>query len=755
MLIALILVPSAGILGLYLHASKDLPDFKEITDYRPSLVTTVYARNGDVIGYLYREMRFLVTMDQVPEYLPKAILAIEDSGFYEHEGVDFMAIIRATLKNFMAGDIVQGGSTITQQLVKQLLLTSERDYQRKIKEAILAYRLENNLDKDEILTIYMNQVFFGANAYGVEAAARTFFGKHAMELTLAEAALIAGLPKAPSVYNPYNRPEAAKARQEQVLKQMLELGWITLQEHEQAVGQDLHYQEMEDPSWGQGAYYLEEVRRWLIENLNEQDLAAQGIELDAYGEDAVYECGLHVYTAMEPAHQEAAEAALRQGLEASTRRRGWRGPAARLAPLEYATFLGSQDIVPQDLEPGQWVKALVVNVSSVSAEVRLGEYQGRIGRETWEEFRGSVGLEPGDVVWASVLENGSEGAGDEQEMLSLSLEQWPQVQGALVSMEPPTGDVVALVGGYSFQASQFNRATQARRQPGSAFKPIVYSAALDEGFTPATVIYDTPLTIGDWSPKNYGGEFHGPTSFRSALVRSRNVVTVRIAQHIGIDAVIERAQVLGLEPDFPRVLPICLGAEAVRPINLCQAYSAFARDGSYVRPRFVLSVRNAWGEEILSTQTEAVPAISPENAYAMVRLLQQVVQFGTGRKALALDRPVAGKTGTTNNEVDAWFMGFSPYLLSGVYVGFDQLTPMGRGEAGAGAALPIWLDYRMDVEELYPEQDWEAPPGVEYATVNGRRMPHPPVEEEVSVVGSTDQDFDDSPEQDELLLEMF
>jgi len=727
------LLAAVAAAGLYYWASKDLPGFRRITDYNPPLVTTVYAHDNSVLGYFYKEKRFLVRLSQMPWYLPKAFLAAEDSGFYQHEGVDLTAIFRAFLKNFVAGHVVQGGSTITQQVIKSLLLSPEKSYKRKMKEGILAYRLERYLTKDEILTIYLNQIFFGARAYGVEAAARAYFGTHVWNLTLAQSALLAGLPKAPARYNPYKKLESARIRQHYVLDRMLEQGWISREERDQAVSEPLVFKSMADPSWRQGAYYLEEVRRRLIKR---------------FGEDVVYNAGLNVYAAVDMAHQVAAERAVRTGLINSAKRRGWKGPLENLSEEEFKDFLAQNAYVVEALEQGEWVKALVVGVTEKQAWVRFGTFSGVIGVREMSWARepdpqkapedvpkvkdARKVLHVGDVVWASIKESREPALEAETErrgedvVWKLALEREPEVEGALFSMDPQTGEVRALVGGYDFAKSQFNRATQARRQPGSAFKPIVYSTALDNGFTPSSVVLDAPIVYADhetdsiWKPENFEGVFYGPTLLRTALVKSRNLVTIRVAQSIGIRKIIERARTLGLESEFPEDLSVSLGSSPVTLIDLCRAFSAFARDGSYIEPRLVLRVKSAWGEDIYVPEPEAVPAISPQTAFVMACLLKEVVRDGTGWRARALRRPVAGKTGTSNKEQDAWFLGVTPYLLSGVYVGFDQLTPMGRLETGSRAAAPIWMEYRKAVEAAYPVQDFRQPPGVVMVRIDAK-----------------------------------
>ncbi|WP_319467703.1 PBP1A family penicillin-binding protein [uncultured Pseudodesulfovibrio sp.] len=708
--------------GLYNWAAKDLPGFKKITDYNPPLVTTVYAKDNQVLGYFYKEKRFLVTLDQMSEWLPKAFLAAEDASFYQHDGVDLTAIARAFVANMKAGRTKQGGSTITQQIIKRLLLTSEKSYKRKLKEAILAFRLENYLTKEEILTIYLNQIFLGAHSYGIEAAARTYFAKHAKDLSIAQSAMLAGLPQAPSRYNPYKNFKLAKQRQLYVLEQMHHLNWISTAQYKEALAEEIVLSSMPDPSWKTGAYYLEEVRRWLI---------------DEYGEETVYKGGLTVTTSCDMKHQALAEKALRRGLLNSAKRRGWLGPIENINPGDVSRILeeGPQD-TEKIMEKDNPFKAWVAKVEKDKAFVRFGKYQGIIPlKAVWWVREPDIKkshedapnpkdvrkvLKRGDVIWVTV----NKAPEAEEGIWELDLEREPLVEGALVSIKPDTGEVPALVGGYSFNKSQFNRATQAKRQPGSAFKPIVYSTAIDNGYTPASIILDAPIVYANdeqgklWRPQNFEGTFEGPTLLRTALVKSKNLVTIRIAQKLGIRKIIERAKALGLRTEFPADLSVSLGSAVVSLVNLCEAYTAFARGGSYIKPRIVLSVNSAWGEELYSSVPETVDAISPQTAYIMASLMKQVVQNGTGWRAKVLKRPIAGKTGTSNNEQDAWFMGYTPYLLTGVYVGFDELKPMGKWETGSRAASPIWVSYRKGVEEDYPYQDFTQPPGIVMVNVD-------------------------------------
>lgn len=715
--LGIFLVAGAGV-GLYYWAQEDLPGFTKLSDYSPALATTVRARDGRIVGYFYREKRFLIPLSMMSPVTVKAFLAAEDAGFYQHEGVDLPGIVRAAIKNFMAGGIVQGGSTITQQVIKSMLLTPERSYERKLKEVILAYRLEKYLTKDEILTIYLNQIFLGAKAYGVEAAAREYFGVSASQLTTAQAALLAGLPKAPSRYSPYGNPERARERQLYVLSRLRDLGWIDRAEYAAAVDEPLDYGAQEDPSWKVGPYYLEEVRRQLV---------------DRYGEDKVYAGGLQVRTAMDMDHQIAADQSLRAGLVETSKRHGWQGPVRHLEAAEYDGF--ADGLNTAGLKPGDWSQALVTAVDKAGATVRFGRHTGLVpvASMSWArvpnpklapEEAAKVGdarkvVKPGDVIWVSV----DEANGDKP--WKLALQQEPRVEGALVSIDPRSGEVLALCGGYDFFRSQFNRATQALRQPGSAFKPIVYSVALDNGFTAASIVLDAPIVYQDgsgqmWKPENFEGIFYGPTLLRTALVKSRNLVTIRIAQQVGINKVIERGKALGLTGIMEPNLSLALGSGQFTPLNLCQAYTAFPRGGTSIRPRLIESVTSPWGEQLFLADEEVTEAMPAETAYIVSNLLQEAVQDGTGARAKVLGRPVAGKTGTTNDEQDAWFMGFSPYLLTGVWVGYDQIRPMGKFETGARAALPIWLDYRTRVEPNYPIEDFPVPPGIVMARVDGR-----------------------------------
>lgn len=741
------LLGAGAVAALLYWASRDLPNITKIADYTPPQATTILAANGEVLGTLCHEKRYVISLEEMTDFLPLAFLAAEDDSFYTHKGIDPVAILRAAINNFRHGRQGEGGSTITQQLIKQLLLTSERSYTRKMKEAILAYRLEKDLTKKEILTIYLNQIYLGEKAYGVEAAARTYFGKHASDLTLAESAVIAGLPKAPTRYNPFKSPQSAKDRQMYVLGRMRTLEWITPEQYSAAVAEPLVYWSMPDGMTGPALWYMEEARRLLIEFFTEANLKALGVVTDKFGEDYVYEAGLTVQTAMSPVQQLAAGNALKRGLEELDKRQGWRGAVYHEDKAYVYSFLKNSQFTPEDLAGDNWVQAVVTEVQPDHATVDLGNgYIGQVQTSTMSWARkpnpkiaaanapaikdARKVLSVDDVIWVAwnPPKPPKDSSGETpafnpadckpDEKIPLRLQQIPEVQGAIASIEPQTGDVVALIGGYSFADSQFNRATQARRQPGSSFKPIVYSAALDLGFTPSSIILDAPFVYVNpytnevWRPSNYEHNFKGELPLWQALALSRNTCTVRVAQAIGIDNVIARAKALGLEPNFPRELAISLGAVDVSPLNLTQAYAAFANQGLGVRPRIITSIKDASSKVLYDQPPEHWQALSPQNAFMMATLLKNVVNAGTGSRARIEGRSIAGKTGTTNGEHDAWFVGFSPYLVTGVYIGYDQLRSLGRLEQGGRTAAPIFKYYRSQVEHLYAPTDFEMPENI-------------------------------------------
>jgi penicillin-binding protein 1A len=709
--------------GVYYYLSKDLPKITSLTDYHPAIITTVFSDDNRKIGEFYKERRIVVPLSKLPLRLKQAFIAAEDARFYKHQGIDFFSIIRAFFKNLEAGTIVQGGSTITQQVTKSFFLTPERSYERKIKEAILAYRIDKTFTKEEILYLYLNQIYLGHGAHGVEAAAENYFGKHVEGLNLAECAILAGLPQAPSRYSPFHFPEKAKQRQIYVLNRMLAEGFITNIQATEAINVELDIKPRRNWYMEEVPIYTEHVRRYVEKK---------------YGPEALYLGGLKIYTAVNIEMQKAARLEVSKGLRELDRRQGFRGPEKNISKEEIEAF--SREIAQeQALKPvsaGNLTKGVVISVDDKQgkAVVRMGDARGIISLESvsWARKpnpevayyaakvdRISRVIEVGDVISAIPLEQDAKSKAWE-----LSLEQIPEVQAALMCMEAETGLVKVMVGGRDFTQSQFNRATQSRRQPGSAFKPLIYAAAIDKGYTPATEIIDSPIVFTDkaqdftWKPKNYGKKFYGPTLLREAMAKSRNVVTIKILQNIGIDYSIEYARKLGITSEISQDLSIALGSSGTSLLELLQSYSVFANLGNMVEPTFVTKIEDRDGnilEEMNPTRTQV---IEPSTAYLMTSLLEGVVREGTGHRLKALGRPVAGKTGTTNNLFDAWFMGYTPRYITGVWVGFDEEKSLGKGETGSRAASPIWLGFMQRILEGKPVRVFQVPEGVVFAKID-------------------------------------
>lgn len=733
------------LLGGYYYLTKDLPNLGTLQGYNPNIITKVYSEDGQVVGEFYIERRIVVPLSRMPRHLINAFIAAEDARFFKHEGVDYRSIFRALYRNITAGRIVQGGSTITQQVAKGFFLTPERSISRKLREAILAYRIERNLSKEEILHLYLNQIYLGNGAYGVQAAAETYFGKDVEEVNISESALLAGLPKAPSRYSPYHHPDVARMRQAYVVERMLEEGFITREEAEKALEERLNLKPKEIRSLWVAPYFTEHVRRYIEER---------------YGDDLLYRGGLQVYTTLDVELQKAANEAVKVGLQGHDRRRGYRGPIRHLAREEVDRFL---EVEEAPLKTGRPYQAVVtaINTRDRYVTVAIGKRRGRIAFEDMEWARlynptndpdggrireiGEV-IKKGDVIEVSIKEFPQVG-----DTIPLVLEQRPLAQAALIAMDPSTGFIKALVGGGDFSKTQFNRAVQSRRQPGSAFKPIIYSAALDNGYTPSSVIIDSPLVFEealqgeDWRPRNFDERFYGPTTFRFALTHSRNVITIKILKDIGMNYAIDYAKGLGIQSPLTRDLSLALGSSGVSLLELVSAYSVFANYGTRVEPIFITRITDKNGvilEENLSTPQQV---ISPQTAYIMTTLLQGVIQEGTGQGAKALGRPAAGKTGTTNDLNDAWFIGFTPDLIAGAWIGYDDERPLGKKETGARAALPIWLRFMEKAVEGRPIKDFPIPAGVVFARVDASTggLANPDTEKaifEVFKVGTLPQD---------------
>jgi penicillin-binding protein 1A len=821
-----VVAAGAVVLAIYLLLIRDLPDFRDLDDYRPPVVSEVLDRKGRLIGEFYTQKRRLVPIGEIPRHVQLAFVAAEDGAFFEHQGIDYVSIIRAAITNLREGGIAQGASTITQQMVKSLLLTPERTYKRKMREIILARRIEQAFSKDEILFLYLNQIYFGNGAWGVGQAARSYFGKQAPDLTVSEAALLAGLVQRPSAYDPSRNPEAAEARRRYVLGRMRDDGYID----------DVAYQSaLEDPptlethpdeeNIAVAGYFSEEVRRLLFERL---------------GGDVVLNDGLRIETTLDVKLQQTAYEAIQRGLVAHDHRRGYRGPLRRVeddeleaelerlaeanadhlvvipsdvdeeittaesematkpAPAvpdpaddatlaatdgEAATAEPEEPIGPRELALDAPVEGLVLEVDAEAQTARIGFApdvfgEARLADVEWARKADTKGrpraetkigriFRGGDVARFIRLPDDESDAADEEAsgdtssdeeapavpLARLDIWQDPIAEGALLSLENGTGNVLALIGGYDFARSEFNRAVQALRQPGSAFKPFIYGAALTRGFTPVSTLIDRPVVYTDpvsgfvWAPQNYGRKFHGPMTMRDALKKSINNATVHLFRDLGVRYVIDYARRLGIQAPLSTDLSLALGSSSVTLLELTRAYAVYPSGGQRVVPRFIERVVDRDGEELLADvplgdvpppvmkplegegeealesypDSEILPTqqlITPADAYLMSDLLRAVVQEGTGRRLRRLGRTLAGKTGTTNEYSDAWFMGFSPELTTGVWVGHDDNQVLGWGETGARAALPIWSEFMEVALAPYPARDFEVPEDIEFQRID-------------------------------------
>ncbi|MHB8829197.1 MAG: penicillin-binding protein 1A [Syntrophales bacterium] len=599
----------AGSSLVYYALLQELPSIAALKDYRPSITTRVYADNNELIDEFFLEDRKVIKYPDIPKIAIQAFIAAEDSRFFQHSGFDMQSMFRAFFKNVKAGHIVQGGSTITQQVAKLLYLSPEKNYTRKIKEALLALKIEKYLSKEEIITLYLNHIYLGHGTYGIEAASQGYFGKSAKDLTLAEAAILASLPKAPSTYSPYTNPEKSYQRQSYVLNRMLEDGYITAKERDRALGTKVRLRSIK-PKDKIAAYFIENIRRYILEK---------------YGGDILYKEGLEVYTTLDIKMQMAARDAVERG---------------------------------------------------------LGEVE---ERESYK--KGSL-------------------------------------QGSLYAMNPKTGAVVAMVGGRDFQQSEFNRATQSRRQPGSAFKPLIYTAAFDKGMTPSTVIVDSPIVYPDpqqpdgvWTPQNFDRKFLGPTTLHNGLIHSRNIISIKVLEEIGVDYAISYAKNMGIASPLARNLSLALGTAGVTLQELVQAYGVLANGGQRVQPFFIKKIVDRTGHVFEETQPRIEQVLDPRIAFMTTWVMQDVVESGTAQMIKNLGRPVAGKTGTTDDTRDAWFLGFTPSLVAGTWVGFDQERPMGRQEVGGRAAAPIWLYFAQKALEESPAEQFSAPEGIVFVKV--------------------------------------
>lgn len=702
--------------GVIWHFSQDLPSLDLLQSYQPSLVTTVYSDDRQPIGQFFIERRILTPLADIPKTLTQAVIATEDARFFEHPGLDYIGMLRAALTNIRhGGRKVEGASTITQQLARSLFLSSERSYERKIRELILAYKMEAVSGKEQILETYLNQIYFGQGAYGVASAAQSYFGKDITTLTLAESAFLAGLPKSPSRFSPFTAYERAKKRQEHVLSRMEEAGFITAAEREAAAAEVLNFRR--PGSEHLAPYFVEYVRQLLVAK---------------YGEAMVYKGGLQVHTTLNVEMQKAAESAFSAGVRELDKRQGWRGPqrTVDLGSLQPSALVSTDQLLkPGDMGEGIVLKVAkdhyVVQVGAVTAKLAFNDmaWAKRVlkGPDPAVDFVVNPNLKqllkPGDVIEIGVKKVAKDG-------VHLVLEQTPIVEGGLIAIDPKVGAIRAMVGGYDFSRSEYNRAVQAHRQPGSAFKPLIYATAMSQGLSPATQILDAPVVYEQeeddkiWKPENYGRKFHGMVSLRDALAHSHNLATVRLLDKVGVKSVIEFSRTVGVSSPLPADLSLGLGSSSVGLMELTSVYGVFLNQGSRVEPFAIKVAKDSTGKMLEAAEPASHEVIAKETAYLITNMMEDVVQKGTGQAAKVLDRPIAGKTGTTNDYINAWFIGGTPNLVTGVYVGFDDRRSLGESETGARSALPIWIAFMKEALKQLPVVPFEIPDGVTFVKVD-------------------------------------
>jgi penicillin-binding protein 1A len=680
--------------GLLLVYTTDLPQVEALEAYRPSSITELYDDHGRVIGSFALQRRVVAAYDDFPPVLRDALISIEDKDFYRHSGINVWRIAGAAYRDIESGGKVQGASTLTMQLARNLFLSPDRSFHRKVQEAMLAVQIERRFTKPQIFTLYANQIFLGHGVYGFEAASEFYFGKPAKQLTLVEAALLAGLPKGPGVYSPINHPDRAVKRRNLVINAMLEDGKITAVQADDARSAQLVLHLQHDPN-SLAPYFVEEIRRYL-EN--------------KYGADQVHEGGLKVYTSLDVDLQKAANLAVLDGLAAYERRHGWKGNLPNA--LADGAILASYQHPDWDDEPevNGYIHALVTSAGTGIATVKFGRYTAALGQAdaAWTQKKLQDILKPGDICYVKILALVANGAA------RVSLEQDSGAQGALVAIDNATGGIKAMVGGRDFNESKFDRATQALRQVGSSFKPYVYTTAIDQGASPDDTILDEPVTFetatGPYSPHNFDDKFEGIITLRRALAQSRNIPALKLANKVGIKNVIDYAGRFGVTAKLPPYLPVALGAAEITLLEQTSAYSVFPDDGVRVAPRYISKVTDYEGRVMEENYPEAKDVVSVRTARIMTAMLHEVVMHGTAVAASKMPFPLAGKTGTTNDFTDAWFVGFSPSLTCGVWVGFDEKRSLGAKETGAHAALPIWMNFMTAALAGKDPGEFEPPP---------------------------------------------
>ncbi|MAW87603.1 MAG: penicillin-binding protein [Phyllobacteriaceae bacterium] len=748
--IALALLVAAGVAIYVGDLAKDLPDYEVLAKYEPPVTTRVHASDGVLMAEYARERRLFLPIKAVPDRVKAAFLSAEDKNFYTHPGIDVYGLTRAVItnvRNMGSGARPVGASTITQQVAKNFLLTSRQTYDRKIREAILALRIEQAFTKDRILELYLNEIFFGFGAYGIAGAALTYFDKSVNELETHEAAYLAALPKGPNNYHPFRHTERALERRNWVIAQMRQNGYLTAEEAADASAKPLGVKPRRSGTYMfAGEYFTEEVRREII---------------DRYGVDALYEGGLSVRTTIDPKMQVVARKALQNGLMNYDMLRGYRGPAGSV------DISGDWGVALSEVEGlydvPEWQVAVVLAAGDEGLDIGLQPEKEVSGEVSGERTRGFISrknmqwamrykkdgktvkakspaevLQPGDVVFVEKAGDGeAEGKG------GYKLRQPPEIEGGMVAMDPHTGRVLAMVGGFSFAESEFNRATQAKRQPGSAFKPVIYAAALDNGYTPASVVMDGPISIrvGNdvWEPKNYGGGFAGPSTLRLGIEKSRNLMTVRLAKDMGMNLVAEYAERFGVYDNMSKVLAMSLGSGETTVMRMVSAYAIMANGGKQIKPSLIDRIQDRYGKTVYKhderlcegcaaaswvnqPEPELIDnreqVLDPMTAYQITSMMQGVVQRGTAVTVSRLERPVAGKTGTTNDEKDAWFVGYTPDLVVGLYLGYDTPRPMGRGSTGGGLAAPVFTEFMAEVLKDKPPVEFQVPEGMNLIAID-------------------------------------
>lgn len=734
------LAASGFVAYAFWHFGRELPEHEKLAEYAPAVVTRVHAGDGQLLAEYARERRLFVPIQSTPRRVINAFLAAEDGDFYNHIGIDFRAVARAVvqnLRNLGTGRRPVGASTITQQVAKNFLLTNEVSYERKIKEAILALRIEKAFDKNHILELYLNEIYLGQGAYGVASAALTYFDKPLNELTVAEAAFLAALPKAPSNYDPYRHHKRAVARRDWVIGRMVIQEMIPQETAREALAEPLEARRGRDVDFVKADWFAEEVRRELA---------------DRFGEDELYDGGLSVQTTMDPRLQQIARDALREGLILYDRRHGYRGPLTRLEAMDnWPTRLAA--VGPPAGMPDDWQLAVVLAADRDAAELGLID-KSRVtlplDRLKWARKplrNGLVGPAPEAANDVLAVRDVVLIGPDTEDPDKPQMRQMPRIDGGVVALDPHTGRVLALVGGFAYERSQFNRATQAARQPGSAFKPFVYAAALEHGFTPASLVLDAPFVIdqgggqGKWKPSNYSNRFYGPSTLRLGIEKSRNLMTVRLAQKVGMDVVSDYSERFRIYDDLPRTLANALGSSEVTLLKLTSAYGMLVNGGRGIRPTIIDRVQDRTGRTIFRHETrdcrtclvrdwqqqpepllpdERPRVVGTETAYQMVSMLEGVVRRGTGARIAQVGKPLAGKTGTSNESRDAWFIGFSPDLAVGVFTGFDNPEPLGRKETGSSVAAPIFQTIMATALADQPGLPFRVPENVRLIRINAR-----------------------------------